>query len=78
MFGALVNAGLDAFAQAAAHEDAARYPADRAEPGWVAETLTALGLDPADGTPVAEVARGYLAALTPGGPGTHPAAGGQL
>ncbi|MFJ9409780.1 short chain dehydrogenase [Streptomyces sp. NPDC101393] len=72
-FGALVNAGLDAFAQAAAHEMPRGIRLTVLSPGWVAETLTALGLDPADGTPVAEVARGYLAALTPGGPGTHPA-----
>ncbi|MFG2139654.1 short chain dehydrogenase [Streptomyces sp. NPDC048650] len=62
-FGALVNAGLDAFVEAAAVELPRGLRLTAVRPGWVAETLAAMGRDPADGTPAAEVARRYVAAL---------------
>ncbi|KPC60258.1 short chain dehydrogenase [Streptomyces chattanoogensis] len=62
-FGALVNAGLDAFVEAAALELPRGPRLTAVRPGWVAETLAAMGLDPADGTPADEVARQYLDAL---------------
>ncbi|WP_460523101.1 short chain dehydrogenase [Flindersiella endophytica] len=58
--GALVNAGLEAFVRAAAVDLARGIRVNAVSPGWVAETLTNLGLDPADGTPVAEVAQAYV------------------
>jgi hypothetical protein len=36
---------------------------ERASPGWVAESLADLGLDPAEGTPAATVARAYVDAV---------------
>jgi NAD(P)-dependent dehydrogenase (short-subunit alcohol dehydrogenase family) len=62
-FGALVNAGLDAFVRAAAIELPRGLRLAAVSPGWVAETLTGMGLDPSDGTPAAEVARAYVAHL---------------
>ena len=59
-FGALVNAGLDAFVRAAAAELPLRLNA--VSPGWVAETQARLGMT-VDGTPVAEVARAYVDAV---------------
>ncbi|MFD8330458.1 Rossmann-fold NAD(P)-binding domain-containing protein [Streptomyces lydicus] len=62
-FGALVNAGLDAFAHAAAPEMPRGLRLSVVSPGWLAETLAAMGLDPADGTPADEVARRYVARI---------------
>ncbi|MFJ9852776.1 short chain dehydrogenase [Streptomyces sp. NPDC101150] len=62
-FGALVNAGLDAFVEAAAVELPRGLRLTAIRPGWVAETLAALGRDPAAGTPAAEVARHYVDAV---------------
>jgi NAD(P)-dependent dehydrogenase (short-subunit alcohol dehydrogenase family) len=60
-FGHLVNAGLEAFVRAAAAE----MPNDRrvnvVSPGWVRETLAALGRD--GGVPASEVAQVYLDAV---------------
>ncbi|MFD0234082.1 short chain dehydrogenase [Streptomyces decoyicus] len=70
-FGALVNAGLDAFVRAAAVDMPRGLRLAVVSPGWVAETLSAKGMDPSEGTPAAEVARQYVAHLdarTPGGP----------
>ncbi|MGD3111607.1 short chain dehydrogenase [Streptomyces sp. YGL11-2] len=63
-FGALVNAGLDAFVAAAAIEMPRGLRLSVVRPGWVCETLAGLGLDPAGGTPAAEVARRYADALS--------------
>ncbi|MGP8297953.1 short chain dehydrogenase [Streptomyces inhibens] len=68
-FGALVNAGLDAFVKAAAIEMPRGLRLHVVSPGWIAETLAGMGLDPSDGTPAADVARRYVEhidALTPG------------
>lgn len=61
--GAMVNAGLEAFVHAARLDLPRGLRINAVSPGWVAETLRALGLDPADGTPAAEVARAYVAAV---------------
>ncbi|SRR5579884_796723 len=58
--GALVNAGLAAFVHAAAPELPRGLRANVVSPGWVRETLTSLGMDSADGTPVRDVARAYV------------------
>jgi NAD(P)-dependent dehydrogenase (short-subunit alcohol dehydrogenase family) len=62
--GALVNAGLDAFVAAAAVEMPRGLRINAVSPGWVRETLVALGMDPADGTPAAEIAEAYVEAVT--------------
>ncbi|MBA6439523.1 short chain dehydrogenase [Streptomyces sp. GMR22] len=58
-FGALVNAGLDAFVRAAAIEMERGLRVNAICPGWVRETLEKLGMDPAEGTPVETVAQAY-------------------
>jgi NAD(P)-dependent dehydrogenase (short-subunit alcohol dehydrogenase family) len=61
--GALVNAGLEAFVRAAARDLPRGLRINAVSPGWVAETMAELGMDAAQGTPAAEVARAYLAAV---------------
>jgi len=60
-FGALVNAGLEAFVRAAALELPRSLRVNAVSPGWVRETLRAMGRD--GGTPAAEVARAYVEAV---------------
>jgi NAD(P)-dependent dehydrogenase (short-subunit alcohol dehydrogenase family) len=62
-FGALVNAGLEAFIRAAAVELPRGLRVNCVSPGWVRETLLAMGRAGADGTPVATVAQAYVAAV---------------
>lgn len=62
-FGALVNAGLEAFVEHAVIEMPRGLRVNAVGPGWVAETLESMGLDPADGTPVNVVARSYVQAV---------------
>ncbi|WP_461011255.1 short chain dehydrogenase [Streptomyces capparidis] len=62
-FTALVNAGLEAFVGAAAAEMPRGLRLNAVSPGWVRETLERLGMDGAAGTPAAEVARDYVAAV---------------
>lgn len=61
--GALVNAGLEAFVRAAAPDLGGRVRINAVSPGWVAETMSELGLDATKGTPAREVARAYLEAV---------------
>lgn len=56
----LVNAGLQAFTRAAARELPRGLRINSVSPGWVAETLTAMGRDPAGGVPSAKVAQAYI------------------
>ncbi|MDT0320125.1 short chain dehydrogenase [Streptomyces millisiae] len=65
-FAALVNAGLEAFVAATAVEPLRGARINAVSPGWVSETLEALGMDPSAGTPAREVARAYLTAVTGG------------
>ncbi|MBB5787281.1 short chain dehydrogenase [Jiangella mangrovi] len=58
-FGALVNAGLAAFVEAAAPELPRSLRLNLVAPGWVRESLAAFGWDPTNGTPAADVARVY-------------------
>ncbi len=58
--GALVNAGLEAFVRAAITDLERGVRVNAVSPGWVAETLSELGMDPAEGTPAAEIARSYV------------------
>lgn len=67
--GYLVNAGLEAFVYAAAAELPRGLRLNTVSPGWVRETLLGMGLDPADGTPAAELARVYVDAVEGGAQG---------
>ncbi|GAB2655847.1 short chain dehydrogenase [Nocardia goodfellowii] len=61
--GYLINAGLEAFVQAAATEMPRGVRLNIVSPGWVRETLVGLGMNPADGTPVVDVAQAYIDAV---------------
>ncbi|TMR91663.1 short chain dehydrogenase [Nonomuraea basaltis] len=61
--GHLVNGGLEAFVSAAATELPRGLRLNVVSPGWVRETLVDLGMNPADGTPAADVARVYAVAV---------------
>lgn len=61
--GALINAGLEGFVRNAADELPRRLRINLISPGWIKETLESMGMDGADGTPVREVARAYVAAV---------------
>jgi NAD(P)-dependent dehydrogenase (short-subunit alcohol dehydrogenase family) len=50
-----VNSAVDAFVRAVAAEPSISIRVNAVSPGWVAETLQALGRNPADGIPAAEV-----------------------
>lgn len=58
-----VNAGVEAFARAAALELERGLRVNVVSPPWVAETLEEMGRDPSEGMPAAEVARAYRAAV---------------
>ncbi|MER6047123.1 SDR family oxidoreductase [Streptomyces sp. NPDC001793] len=62
-FTALVNAGLAGFVRTAAQEMPRGIRLNAVSPGWISETLRAIGRDAAVGTPVAEVVRAYVALL---------------
>ena len=51
-----VNSAVEAFVRAAAVEPTITVRVNAVSPGWVAETLTAMGRDPAGGIPAADVA----------------------
>lgn len=56
----LVNAGLEGFTRDAALEAPRGVRVNCVSPGWVAETLQAMGQDPSGGTPAAKVAEAYV------------------
>jgi NAD(P)-dependent dehydrogenase (short-subunit alcohol dehydrogenase family) len=58
-----VNGGLIGFVRAAALELPRGIRINDCCPGWVSETLRALGMDPSGGTPADVVARDYVAAI---------------
>jgi NAD(P)-dependent dehydrogenase (short-subunit alcohol dehydrogenase family) len=55
----VVNAGVDAFVRAAALELAGKLRVNAVSPGWVAETLQAMGRDPDEGVPAAVIAQAF-------------------
>ena len=59
----LVNAGLEGFVRAAALEMPRDLRINAVSPGWVSETLAAMGQDASKGTPAAEVAKVYVRSL---------------
>ena len=60
----LVNAGLEGFVRAAALEAPKGIRVNVVSPPWVTETLIAYKMDPAHGTPAAEVAKAYVRSVT--------------
>ncbi|MEU8986480.1 hypothetical protein AB0C98_08310 [Streptomyces sp. NPDC048558] len=58
-----LNTGLEGFVHNAAAELPRNLRINVVSPGWIKETLDRLGMDPADGVSVAEVARAYVAAV---------------
>ena len=64
----LLNAGLEGFARAAALEAPRGIRVNVVSPGWVSETLAAMGQDPAAGIPADEVAPLYVASVTRAAP----------
>ncbi|NBH10074.1 short chain dehydrogenase [Amycolatopsis sp. SID8362] len=57
--GALANAGLEGFVRSAAVELPRGLRINLVSPGWISETIEAMGEDGARGTPVAVVAEAY-------------------
>jgi NAD(P)-dependent dehydrogenase (short-subunit alcohol dehydrogenase family) len=64
------NAAVEGFVRAAALELGARIRVNAVSPGWISETLVALGMDPAPGVPAAEAALSYLQAIDGGASGS--------
>ena len=60
----LVNAGIEGFVRTAALEAPRGIRVNAVSPPWVAETLVALKMDPAQGLPAAVVARSYVQSVT--------------
>jgi NAD(P)-dependent dehydrogenase (short-subunit alcohol dehydrogenase family) len=58
-----VNAGIEAFARAAALELGDGRRINVVSPGWVSETLERMGQDPKGGTPAHIVAEAFVAAV---------------
>ena len=64
-----INAAVEAFVRAAAVEPLA-VRVNAVSPGWVTETLQAMGRDPAPGIPALEVAQVFLRQLREGTSGS--------
>lgn len=60
----MVNAGLEGFVRAAQLDLERGVRVNVVSPVWVAETLQAMGRDPANGMPAALIARAYRASVT--------------
>ncbi|MEU9331754.1 short chain dehydrogenase [Streptomyces sp. NPDC048290] len=67
--GALVNGGLEGFVRNADPELPRGVRINLVAPGWIRETLQAMGRDGSGGTPVAEVATAYVTAVEGDGRG---------
>ena len=65
-----VNAAVEAFVRAMAVEPSIGVRVNAVSPGWVAETLQAMGRDPAPGVPAAEVAKVIVRQLRDGPSGS--------
>ncbi|ONI85154.1 short chain dehydrogenase [Saccharothrix sp. ALI-22-I] len=61
--GVLVNEGLQGFVRAAVPDLPRGIRANVVSPGWVRETLIALGGDPDGGVPARDVARAYVSCV---------------
>jgi NAD(P)-dependent dehydrogenase (short-subunit alcohol dehydrogenase family) len=60
----MINAGLEGFVRSAALDLKGKVRLNAVSPPWVAETLTAMGQDPAGGQKAADVAREYVKVIT--------------
>jgi NAD(P)-dependent dehydrogenase (short-subunit alcohol dehydrogenase family) len=65
-----VNAAVEAFVRAVAAEPSISVRINAVSPGWVAETLQAMGRDPAGGIPAADVAQVIVRQLRDGPSGS--------
>jgi NAD(P)-dependent dehydrogenase (short-subunit alcohol dehydrogenase family) len=65
-----VNAAVEAFVRGVAAEPSISARVNAVSPGWVAETLQAMGRDPAGGIPAVEVARVFVQQLREGPTGS--------
>ena len=65
-----VNAAVEAFVRAVAVEPAIAVRVNAVSPGWVAETLQAMGRDPAGGIPARDVAQVFVRQLREGASGS--------
>jgi NAD(P)-dependent dehydrogenase (short-subunit alcohol dehydrogenase family) len=64
-----VNAAVEGFVRAAAVELGNKIRVNAISPGWVSETLAAMGKDPSTGVPAAEVAKYFTDLINSGGTG---------
>ena len=72
-----VNAAVNAFARSAALEIGRGVRVNTVSPGWVAESMVAMGMDPSPGLPAADIARIFVVLLGGGSNGmTVPAVKG--
>jgi NAD(P)-dependent dehydrogenase (short-subunit alcohol dehydrogenase family) len=60
----LVNAAIEGFVRAAALDAGKKARVNVVSPGWISETLAAMGRDPKAGVPAAVVARVYVQSVT--------------
>jgi NAD(P)-dependent dehydrogenase (short-subunit alcohol dehydrogenase family) len=64
------NAAVEGFVRAAALELGARVRVNVVSPGWITETLRAMGMDPTPGVPAAEAALSYVQQIEGGASGS--------
>jgi NAD(P)-dependent dehydrogenase (short-subunit alcohol dehydrogenase family) len=64
------NAAIEGFACAAAVEIGSRVRVNVVSPGWITETLVAMGMDPAPGLPASEAAEYYIRQMEHGAAGS--------
>jgi NAD(P)-dependent dehydrogenase (short-subunit alcohol dehydrogenase family) len=64
------NAAVEGFARAAAVEIGPRVRVNVVSPGWITETLVAMGMDPAPGLPASEAAEYYIRQMDRGAAGS--------
>lgn len=55
-----VNAAVDGFVKSAALELKGKVRINAVSPGWISETLVAMGMDTAPGMPASEIAQAYI------------------
>ena len=65
-----VNAAVEGFVRAAAVELGARIRVNAVSPGWITETLHAMGMDPGPGLPAARAAEAYVGQIENGPSGS--------